>query len=454
MAMQVMVGMALMASLPLCAQTAGQVEPAAGTWKTWVISSGKDFRVPVPPDAAETKRELEWLKSIEGTRSDPQIARQIAFWDAGSPAYRWMDLISKRILDGRPVTAYAHRVQAYVAMAMYDATIATWDSKYAYNRLRPSDIDPALRTAVSTPRSPSYPSEYSASAAAAAAVLSYFIPQEAQAFQLLAEEAGKSRLYAGTEFPSDYTAGMDLGRKVAALVIERARADGSAAVWTGTVPTGKCMWIGANPLFIAAANWKPILLTSPNEFRPAAPPACDSPDVTQQMADVRAYSRTFLSNLKAYYWQGPEGLQTWPLVFADKWMYEDKLDQNPPRAARVYALIGASYFDSFIASQDGKFAYWYIRPHQLDSSMIPLFAVPNFPAYPSNHSTFSATRAEILAYLFPERADLIRAVGKEAGDSRIWAGFHFEMDNQAGVQLGRAVAAKFIEWANRDNSQP
>jgi membrane-associated phospholipid phosphatase len=134
-------------------------------------------------------------------------------------------------------------------------------------------------------------------------------------------------------------------------------------------------------------------------------------------------------------------------------MFEDGLHQNPPRAARVYALIAAAMFDAFIASQDGKFAFWYIRPHQLDAGIVPLFAVPPFPSYPSNHSTFSATRAEVLAYLFPTRADFIRAVGKEAGDSRIWAGLHYEMDNIAGVNLGRAVAGVFIARAQQDGSQ-
>jgi membrane-associated phospholipid phosphatase len=134
-------------------------------------------------------------------------------------------------------------------------------------------------------------------------------------------------------------------------------------------------------------------------------------------------------------------------------MFEDGLDQNPPRAARVYALIGAVQFDAFIASQDGKFTYWYIRPHQLDSAIVPLFPVPNFPSYPSNHSTFSAAKSEMLAYLFPTRADFIRAVGKQAGDSRIWGGIHFPMDNAAGVQLGRSVAELFITWAQSDGSQ-
>jgi len=84
---------------------------------------------------------------------------------------------------------------------------------------------------------------------------------------------------------------------------------------------------------------------------------------------------------------------------------------------------------------------------------VPLFPVPNFPSYPSNHSTFSTARAEILAYLFPGSADFIRALGKEAGDSRIWAGIHFQMDNAAGAQLGKAVAQRFIQWAQRDGSQ-
>jgi membrane-associated phospholipid phosphatase len=134
-------------------------------------------------------------------------------------------------------------------------------------------------------------------------------------------------------------------------------------------------------------------------------------------------------------------------------MFENKLDQNPPRVARAYALIAAVLGDAFIASQDGKFTYWYLRPHQLDPTIVPLFPVPNFPSYPSNHSTFSAARSEVLAYLFPEHADFIRALGKEAGDSRIWAGIHYPMDNEAGVALGKSVAQVFVSWAQNDGSQ-
>jgi membrane-associated phospholipid phosphatase len=67
-----------------------------------------------------------------------------------------------------------------------------------------------------------------------------------------------------------------------------------------------------------------------------------------------------------------------------------------------------------------------------------LFPVPNHPSYPSNHSALSTARCEVLAYLFPTRAEFIRKVGKEAGDSRIWAGIHYQMDNQK-------IADKYVQ---------
>jgi membrane-associated phospholipid phosphatase len=378
------------------------------------------------------------------------------FWSAGAPSYRWIEMLNDRAIRGASLTPYAPRPYLYVAQAMYDATVATWDSKYFYNRPRPSALDPTLKTRLPTPRSPSYPSEHAATAAAAAAVLAYFFPAEAADFQITAEEAGKSQVYAGLQYWSDYTAGMELGKQVADRVIERAKADGSDAVWTGTVPTGKCMWTGVNPGNITGANWRPILLSSPGEFRPPTPPACDSATMVAQVASVANYPRlpaAFLTNQRAMYWQSPQGLNTWPYDYANKWIFEDKLDQNAPRVARIYALLASAFYDAFIASQDGKFTYWYIRPHQLEPAIVPLFPVPNFPSYPSNHSTFSAMRSEILAYLFPSHADEIRAIGAEGGDSRIWAGIHYPIDNVAGVDLGKAVARKFVAWANADNSQ-
>ena len=77
----------LCSGLPAFGQSPNQqVEPKAGTWKTWAISSGRDFRVP-PPDAGATAGDLAWLKDFT-QQKDPRIAEQVRFWNAGPPAYQ------------------------------------------------------------------------------------------------------------------------------------------------------------------------------------------------------------------------------------------------------------------------------------------------------------------------------------------------------------------------------
>jgi hypothetical protein len=154
-------------ALPLQAGNNDPIEPNAGKWRTWVISSPKDYYVRTPPKTEETNEELTSMADLI-RHNDAQIQQQIAFWDAGAPAYRWIDLLNARMLAAIPTTAYPHRVYTYVALAMYDATIATWEWKYYYNRRRPSELNPQLPTALPVPNSPSYPSEHAAAAQAAA----------------------------------------------------------------------------------------------------------------------------------------------------------------------------------------------------------------------------------------------------------------------------------------------
>ena len=233
-----------------------------------MISSGRDYRVPPPPSPWQTRAEVRRLERL--TRHLDDASRQkIAYWDAGAPAYRWIDLVSARLFAGTPTSSYPHRVYTYMALAMYDATVATWESKYHYRRPRPSLVDDHVQSALPVPDSPSYPSEHAAAAQAAALVLAHFLPAEAASFQAMAEEAGWSRVLAGLQYPSDYQAGLALGRKVAEEVIAQADADGSSAVWSGSVPTGDCKWVGTNPGNATGPTWTPLLLSSPGQFRPS-----------------------------------------------------------------------------------------------------------------------------------------------------------------------------------------
>src|SRR4051794_6694854 len=77
----------------------GSIEPAAGHWKTWVLDSGSQLRLPQPPDDAATSVEMDELKMV-AARRDGAALDQIAYWDAGSPGYRWNEIACAAGLKG------------------------------------------------------------------------------------------------------------------------------------------------------------------------------------------------------------------------------------------------------------------------------------------------------------------------------------------------------------------
>jgi hypothetical protein len=261
---------------------------------------------------------------------------------------------------------------------------------------------------------------------------------------------------AGVQYPSDVSAGLELGHKVAARVIERGKADGSDVKWAGNVPTGPGKWNGTNPILPQMAMWKPWVLASPSEFRSPPPPAYDSPEKAAELAEIKNFPRTPKTNSAAYFWEyavgGLRGHQYWAEQIG-RLVLENRLDNDPPRAARAYALHDIAVSDAGIACWDGKYTYWAIRPVQLDPEVKPLFPTPNHPSYPAAHGCFSMAQAGILGYLFPRDAAALAALAEEAAESRVWAGIHYRSDIIAGAALGRAVAEKVIAWARTDGSQ-
>lgn len=439
------------------AQSSGDsLEPGAGSWKTWVLKSGSEMRPASPPESATTKAELTQLKGLVAKR-DAAALDQVAFWDTGAPTYRWNEITLNQGVKNGAGSLNPARVLALVNVAMYDATIAAYDAKYTYNRLRPNELDPTLETVIPNPRTPTYPSEHAAVAGAAATILAHLYPDDAAFFASQAEAAAQSRLIAGVEYPSDVAAGLALGRAVGAKFIERAKSDGSDAQWKGSVPAEPGHWSGTNPINPTLGTWKTWVLTSGSELRPPAPLAYDSPELKKQMADLVAITRTPKQTSDAFFWEyaagGPRNFLFWNDQTNRK-IFEYGLDANGPRAARVLALESIAYYDSAVACWDAKYEYWAIRPFQLDPNFKPQFTTPNHPSYPSAHSCLSSSAADMLAYLFPRDAQTLHALADQAGESRIWAGIHFRSDVTAGLALGRAVAQKVIERAKGDGSRP
>jgi hypothetical protein len=129
----------VVSGLPAKAEQPGGVEPQAGTWKTWVISSGPQFRVSPPPDRAATEKELGELRQMAATRDRAALDR-VAYWDTGAPSYRWSEIAVAELLKNGTGWPVAVRDLALMHIAIYDALVAAWDSKYAYNRPHPSAV--------------------------------------------------------------------------------------------------------------------------------------------------------------------------------------------------------------------------------------------------------------------------------------------------------------------------
>jgi hypothetical protein len=440
------------------AASAREIEPSAGTWKTWVLTSGGEVRLQPPPDQTATRSEIGELKALAEQRDTAALER-IAYWDTGAPGYWWDMLVRDELAKhgaSATLSSGSSRQLALVDVAIYDATIAAWDSKYTYNRARPSDVDSSLETVIANPDSPSYPSEHAAVAAAASAVLAYLYPDDADTFAAMADEAARSRELAGVQYPSDTAAGLDLGHRVADLVVQRGRDDGSDVPWSGSLPTDPTLWNldgypqGTTPVAPKFGTLKPWVLESGSQLRPGPPPAPGSAQKTAELAELKDFPRTFVSSAAAFYWQSPRS--AWPLV-AERELFETRLDRNPPRAARVAALLNIAAFDATIACWDAKYTYWARRPFQLDPDVRPLFQTPAHPSYPAAHGCASGAESAVLAYLFPSDAALLTAQGDEAGMSRVWAGIHFRSDIEAGLALGRAVAQRIIDYARGDGAE-
>jgi membrane-associated phospholipid phosphatase len=425
-----------------------QVEPNAGSWKTWVLTSGRELRLAAPPSREQTAGEIAWLKSyIAETRQSAEAMKQMRVWTAGPPAYRWVEQMLNLIETRGFSNPKNARNFALLNVAMYDATVAAWDSKYAYNRSRPSAIDASVQPSIETPRSPSYPSEHAATAGAATEILAYLYPADAQYFRALGEEAARAALTAGINYPSDVIAGLQLGRAVGAKVVAMAQTDGSQTTWTGSVPAGPGFWVGTAPLEPLAGSWHTWVLSSGSELRPGPPVAYDSPQKRAELEEIKNYQRTFASTARGFFYQSLEGVFR---VFYDelsKRVLEYNLDQNPPAAARAYALAGVAQNDGSVACWDAKFTHWAPRPNQLDPSIVTLFPQPGHPAYPSAHGCFSGAIARVIGRLFPDFGDVMDARAAEAVESRLWSGIHFRSDIEVGLAMGRKVGDLVIERA-------
>jgi membrane-associated phospholipid phosphatase len=316
---------------------------------------------------------------------------------------------------------------AILGVAQYGAAITA-------ERRRTRNVHPSVRAAVS---------------AASAEVLAYLFPdavnESTVPLELFLDPDDRRRQRENRE------AGESIGRDVAARVIEWAQSDRFLDPWTGTVPVGPGLWFSSSdpPAPPAGAAWgmaRPILLRSGDQFRLPPPPSFGSEAFLEGLAEVRRIfeTRTPEQDSIARFWSFVPGTDPGPTYWYD--VAGDlavRYSLGEAEAAHLFALMNATAFDALIASHDSKYTYWFIRPSQADPAIELAIGLPNHPSYPSNHGAISSASAGILGAQFPRERRRLDGLADEAALSRVYAGIHYRFDGDAGLQLGRRVAA----WA-------
>jgi hypothetical protein len=201
--------------------------PALPMWggvQPWLVASGRDMRAPPPPEfgSEDFAAALREVRQISDSRTPQQLAIALHWADGAgtaTPPGHWNVIAVDLLRRHRVSESEALRTLALMNMAMADAMIGCWDSKYAYWYLRPWEADVSITTPIGRPNHPSYPSGHSCSSAAGATVLAGLFPGAADALHAMADEAGLSRLYGGIHYRFDLTAGKSIGRECGALAV-------------------------------------------------------------------------------------------------------------------------------------------------------------------------------------------------------------------------------------------
>jgi PAP2 superfamily len=225
--------------------------PWWGEVRPFALKSATACPAPPPPAYSEEPSSVFYKEAAEVYQVSNQATqeqRQFAlYWadDPGktpTPAGHWAFIATDVLKFRKASLADAAEVYARLNIAMADAFIAGWQTKYTVNLLRPvtyvqlvidSNWVPAL---MHTPPFPEYPSGHSVQSSAAAAVLNRTFgadtaftdnthndrgwgPRNFKNFEVAAQEAGLSRLYAGIHYRSAITGGQVQGRCVADKVL-------------------------------------------------------------------------------------------------------------------------------------------------------------------------------------------------------------------------------------------
>jgi hypothetical protein len=337
-------------------------------------------------------------------------------------ASHWNDVSRALVAANRSSAPFAIRGYALVSLAQFNAAVAAEQGRIGND----------------------HPSVSAAISAASVAVLSYLYPARIDAL-----EADLATFLASPDWQGavhqDAAMGASIGRSVAAQVVESARTDRFFAAGTIPVPTGPGIWFStAAPVGTLWGQARTFFVTPSAATRPPAHPVFGSAEFDSAVAETRLFSanRTPAQAALAVFWDATAGTHTPPGIWNEEaTRLAARYRLGELETAHVLALMNMVSYDAIVSSHEAKYFYWLLRPTMADPSITLAVPLPNFPSYPSNHATLSAGMARILADRFPAERARLDAMADQAALSRVFGGIHYRFDGEAGLQLGRDIAA-------------
>jgi hypothetical protein len=474
------------------------IDLTADTWKPVLVKDYSTLTVSAP-DAVTSPAylaDINEIKAMQRSLTADQKA-SIKYWSAGA-VLRWNEILRELVAkhnvapyqnpDGTypapnstnpfnypefPFSnpPYAARAYAYVSAMQYDALIAAWHFKNTYNRTAPYKNDPTVQALIPVSALPSYPSEDAVVAGATAEIMKLLFPTEIAYINEKAQEEKLYRIMAGANTRAEVTAGESLGKQVATVFAARARADragkaiGDATVWAKLQTTAydkNNYWQSLEtpkrpPMLPLFSKVIPFLFDTLTvvALRPAPPYAYNSADFIREAQEVTAMSKNHSRDHEEQvaFWADGIGTYTptghWNAIAADEFV---KQNYSEVRWARNLALLNMAEMDAAIVCWDTKYFYFNQRPSQADPIIKTLTGVPNFPAYTSGHSNFSAAAATVLTYLLPDRGTKFTDLAQAAAMSRLYGAIHFRSDCEVGLVTGAKVGQYAVNRGKADGA--
>lgn len=188
---------------------------------------------PGPPPSVKSQQMKDETEEIYQMIKNPtrERIRIVHYWADGVATYtppgHWDAIAAEDFIPKNFSEVRWARNMALINMALNDAAIICWDTKYFYFNPRPTQMNPDIKTLTGIPNFPAYISGHSTFSGAAAAVLGHIVPERAAQYMEMANEASMSRMYGGIHFRSDCSVGLDVGKNVGNFAIQRALTDGA-----------------------------------------------------------------------------------------------------------------------------------------------------------------------------------------------------------------------------------